>query len=469
MQSMPEVRDGPGNAQAGEEGARGVALWRSVLQGEWARVRRLAELFPWTPLGLALGFGAYAAVRLLARAQLDLVWLVVGYVGLGLALLSPLAVLLCALWLKLRGSLPHAGEALVLETGTFAETGFALPLPWYLPLIQLRWDWVAPAGVRVEQRRARGALREWVQAAERGRFERIERRLFVADPFGLSRVALRLPQTRALDVLPRLGGLRHLPSLRAFASGDAMPHPMGLEDGDRLELRRYAPGDPARFIHWKVLSRTRKLMVRTPERALSLARRTAAFLVAGERDDASAAAARLGLERRLLGSDWTFGTDQELGGCSELGAALDALMRSRAARARGGEGLWPFVQQVERQGPASLVVFAPSCPGAWLARVADVARRRKLRVVIGVDGVYERARAPLWRRLLALPRAASGTAAAGLEQVVGTLAQAGAEVTVLDRGSGRPLGLLQRRAMLGPVVQPSRGAPRATRLKQGAT
>ena len=134
---------------------------------------------------------------------------------------------------------------------------------------------------------------------ERGRFERIERRVTVSDPFGLSRVMLHFAEPRAVDVLPRLGGLRHLPSLSALASGDAMPHPMGLEDGDRIELRRYTAGDPARFIHWKVLSRTRKLMVRTPERALSVARRMAAFMIAGERDDASAAVARLALERQL--------------------------------------------------------------------------------------------------------------------------------------------------------------------------
>ena len=79
-----------------------------------------------------------------------------------------------------------------------------------------------------------------------------------------------------MDALPRLAGLSRMPALSSLASGDAAPHPMGLEDGDRLELRRYMPGDPARFIHWKVLSRTRRLMVRTPERALSLARRTAA-------------------------------------------------------------------------------------------------------------------------------------------------------------------------------------------------
>ena len=52
-----------------------------------------------------------------------------------------------------------------------------------------------------------------------------------------------------------------------------------LEDGDRIELRRYVPGDSARFIHWKVFGRTRKLMVRVPERALSRARRTVGVLV----------------------------------------------------------------------------------------------------------------------------------------------------------------------------------------------
>jgi uncharacterized protein (DUF58 family) len=453
MKAMPEVGDVPSEQR--EE--RGAALWRAVLRTEWARIARFAELFPWTPLGLTVALGAYGSVRLLAHAQLDLVWLVVGYVGLGLALLSPLVVLSVALWLKLRGPLPHADATLVLETGTFAQTGFALPLPWYLPLVQLRWEWLAPGGAQIEQQREGGVLRERVALDARGRFERIERRLWVGDPFGLSRVGLRIAQPRAVDVLPRLGGLRHMPALSAFASGDAMPHPMGLEDGDRLELRRYAAGDPARFIHWKVLARTRKLMVRTPERALSVARRMAAFLLAGERDDASAACARLALERRLLGHDWIFGTDDEVGGTTVLGEALDALMRSGQSRRRtgahAGQGLWAFVQRVEREGPASLIVFAPSRPGAWTDHVVSVARRRKLRVVIGVDGVYERGRPPLWRRLLAFERAPEGTAALELEQVLRTLAQAGAEVTVLDRGSGQPLGMAQRRAMLGLAAQ----------------
>jgi uncharacterized protein (DUF58 family) len=380
---------------------------------------------------------------------------------LGLLLVSPLLVLLAAGWLKWRGPLPHAGEALVLETGTAMDTGFRMPSPWYLPLVQVRWEWLAPPGASVEQPRKRGALCERVQIADRGRFDRIERRLVVSDPFGLSRVAIRLAQARAIDVLPRLGGLRHLPSLQALSSGDAVPHPMGLEDGDRLELRRYTAGDPVRFIHWKVLSRTRKLMVRTPERALSVARRTAAFLVAGERDDASAAVARLALERRLLGQEWVFGTDEEVAGQERVSEALDALMRSSRARDRGGEAFWAFVQRVEQRGPASLLVFAPSRPGAWVERVASVARKRKLRVVIGTDGVYQRERPVWWRRLLAFEPPPEGTAQRELEQVLRSLAEAGASVTVLDRGTGRVLGGADRRALLGFSGQRSQLEPRA--------
>jgi hypothetical protein len=435
--------------------------WRSWPNAARKRLARAGELFPWTPLGLLLGVGSYAAIEWMARAQLDLVWLVLGYVGLALAIVSPVAVLLCVAWLKLHPIAVQPAEALTLETKTASETGFALASPWYLPLIQLRWEWLVPSAVAVEPRRDGTQLRERVLAGDRGRSERIDRRLRIADPFGLSRVLLRVSQERAVDVLPQLGGLRYLPALHALASGDSVPHPLGLEDGDRLELRRYTAGDPARFIHWKVLARTGKLMVRTPERALTYARRTAAFLIAAPDDDASAAVARLAIERQLLGLDWTFGTDRDLAGVSRVPDALNALMRSTLARDRGGEGLSAFVQRIERDGPVSVIVFAPSRPGAWLDRLAQVARRRKLRVVIGTDGVHERGRVAAWRRWLTIAQPSEGTAAADLERVLRGLALAGADVIVFDRGSGRQLGSRHRQAMLDASShsQPAWGTP----------
>jgi hypothetical protein len=435
-----------GDAAVPDEPAGAVV--RGVLRAEWARLRRFAELFPWTPLGLVIAAAAYAALERLARAQLDLVWLVVAYGGLALVALGPLVVIPTALLIALRARRVPPGHALLFETGVASETGFALPSPLYLPLVQLSWDWVEPVALRVEQRRKLGVLHERAALAERGRFERIERRVVISDVFGLSRIALRVRAEQALDVLPRLGGLRHLPALQALAAGDSLPHPMGLQEGDRLELRRYGSGDPARYIHWKVLARTRKLMVRTPERALSIARRTAAFLIAGEGDDPTAAAARLALERRLLGSDWVFGTDQQLGGVDRLDAALDALMRSRAGDLeRSAEGLSAFVHSVEQKGPVSLVLFAPSRPGAWLERAAAVARRKRLHALIAIDGVHDVPHPGWLRRVLAFSSPPPGTLAADLERVVRVLSEAGASVSVLDRGSGQPLGAAHRKAM----------------------
>jgi hypothetical protein len=296
--------------------------------------------------------------------------------------------------------------------------------------------------------RHEGALHEHVTASDRGRHDYVQRLIVVSDPFGVSRVSVRLKDRRAADVLPRIGGLRRLPTLSSFASGDAMPHPLGLDEGDRLELSRYAPGDPARFIHWKVLGRTRKLMVRRPERALSVARRMAAFLVAGDDDDASAAAARLSIERDLLGSDWTFGTDLSPGGVSDPREALDALICSSEVRPdEAGGGLPAFVQRVQQRGPASFVLFVPPRPGPWLDRVAALCRTQKVRAVIGIDGVHDAPPPPWWRRLLSLPDRMGGTPAADLDRVVDTLARAGAEVSVFDRGTGRAVSEGHRRGM----------------------
>ncbi len=454
------VAEAQHGAGARPDGATAVVA--GVLRGDWVRVRRAAtrigELFPWRPLGVVLTVAAYAALKYFAYARLDLVWLVVGYVALGLALLCPLAVVAAAAWLKVRGATAVTQRPLVLETGVSARTGFKLPSLRWMPLVEVRWEWSDPQGSTLDAPAGAKAGEEWVRMHDRGRFALIVRRVFVEDPFGVSRLVVRMREDVAIEVLPRLAGLRHLPPLSAFASGDALPHPLGLEDGDRMELRRYTPGDPARWIHWKLLGRTRKLIVRMPERALTPARRTAAFLVAGPDDDASAAMARLALERGLLGSEWVFGTDAEPTLSERLDEALDSLIGSSAARDRGGVGLAAFVERVETKGPASVLVFVPAQPGPWLERVAEYARRRKLHAVIGVDGVAAREGPPWWQRALWFWAAPQGTPAAALEEVVWALGAAGAQVLVMDRESGARLTEAHRDAMRALELHAAVGA-----------
>lgn len=426
----------------------------------WARLggllRRLMDLFPWTPLGVCVGGFAYWALHTLAFGRLDLVWLVVGYVAVGLCVLAPAFVVGTAVGLRLHKP-DSETDPLLLETGISRESGFRLPSLRLLPFVQLRWGWLDPPAL-VEPDRRGGQLLERITARDRGRHLGVKRRLVVEDPFGLSRVAVRLSDSRAVDVLPRLDGLQNVAALTALGSGDALPHPLGLDEGDRLELRRYVPGDPARFIHWKVFGRTRKLMVRMPERALAVASRTAAFLIAGEDDDASAALARLAVERRLLGVEWTFGTDLSVNGTERVDEALDMIMSSSRARDRGAQGLSAFLELVDRRGPASLVIFAPPRPGPWIGRVAEVAQRRQVRVMIGTDGVDSGDRPALWRRLLMFNQAPSGTPHLALEEVVRRLAESGCRASVVDRRSGRALSERHRQAMVDLAALPDMSA-----------
>jgi Protein of unknown function DUF58 len=412
----------------------------------WLQLAR--DLFPLTPLGLALSLGSYAALRVFAYAELDLVWLVTGYAALGIGTIAVLFVLPCAIVVSVRLRKNVAREALRLETQRPIASGYTLPALRFVPFVQLRWEYVEPHTQTLELRLQQGQLHEYVALAERGRHQAIRRRVFVQDPFGLARIALNHTELRELWVLPHLGGLSQLPSLTAPAGGTDFPHPMGLEDGDRLELSRYTPGDPARFIHWKAFARTQKLLVRRPERAIAIARRCAAFYIAGPDDDASAAVARLALERKLLGQEWVFGTDLALAGTSRVDEALIQLVLSVQARARAGAGLAGFLAQVDKRGPASVIVFGPAEPGDWLSAVTRVASRRQLRVVIGVDGVAEERHSPRWLSLFQADEPGLlGARAAALDEVMNTLGRSRVPVTLLDRQSGRALGELGRRAL----------------------
>ena len=417
------------------------------IQGVWTRgrglARRAADLWPLTALGMALGLVSSIALVSFGFKKLDLVLLVLGYGGAGLLLLSTLLVVLSslALWLRLRrASIPWLTST--FETGAALRTGFSLPSLWWLPMVQLRWTWASPEASVEEPLSERGRLRERVTLHKRGVFESVERRVVVQDAFGLARIAFRHRQSGPIEVLPHLGGIRRLPVLTSLTGGEEFPHPMGLEDGDRVELRRYVPGDSARFIHWKVFGRTRTLMVRVPERALSRARRTVAYLVAGPHDEAASAAARAAIEEEVLGADWQFAADGSPQATSNRTEAMLKVMRSSAFVGRSGAGMKQFLAEVDPAGPAALVVFAPPTMGEWLDEMRSLSARRygRIRVVIAVDAVHDPSTQPGWRRWLLMPTASPGVERADLERVGRVLGQMRCEVVIIDRVSGRVLG-----------------------------
>lgn len=415
--------------------------------------RRVADRFPWTLLGL-LGV-AVAVLALGASYQMvDLTLLVVGWVTVGLVSLSTVVVvagaLLMAARLRKRRRAREEGERwLELETERPQPSGFELPRDGWIPLLQTDWELELPADVSLTVEERLGRRYERLVAHRRGERSGLRRRVRVRDAFRLAALGLRDDDSLKLRILPHTGKLTRLPVLTSFAGGEDWPHPMGVAEGDRTELRRYAPGDPARFIHWKVFARTKKLVVRMPERALTRARRTVAYLVTGAADEASAGAARVAIESVSLGEEWSFGADGHPEPTSRIGEALDAIVHSAATPAAAGAGhLEPFLRRAEKRGPASLVVFVPAAPGPWLDRTVAALRPRagRVRIVIGVDGLGTQPRRSAVRRLFTEPEPLAVSDAAALEEVLAALAPLRAEVLVLDRRSGRVLGEAHRRA-----------------------
>lgn len=442
----------------------------------WAT--RVADVAPptwrgWLIVGLCL-----AGLWFWGFGSMDLVVFVFGIAGLVLFVLSNLAIGFSALWLRPRTAGASRSLA-VLEAGTPLDTGFSLPALARVPLVKVEWDWISPRGVECRQELRDGVrppvLRETVVARRRCLVPRVERRFIVRCAFGLSRVAWTRPEPAPLRVLPEVGRLRSVEVVQSVSSAEGLPHPSGDPVGDRMEIRRYVPGDSVRHILWKTYARTRTLNVRTPERSVDRSQRTVAYLLTGRGDEPAAAALRVALENGLLGERWILGCDgverpvEGEGGASELEDALEAIARSgsweRPAGTATADELRRFLADPEVVGERHCVIFAPAAALSSSddgddadAGVRDVlsavtSAGMAASFVLGADGIVRRGPRRLWERwfLEDEPEDARDGAveASALDRLVGELGRSGAAVTVVDRATGRAHGRVQGRSVAG--------------------
>ena len=459
----------------GRLGHSAVRAWSTLSRG-WRRGwRAFADKFPLTLLGLLVGAAAGLALWQLGVKHQDHVLYVATAGVLALLIVLVVAVTVTAvayhdvLARRLRAT---STEPVRLEAGTSIESGFAAPGLAFLPLVSVSWEWAEPTAVLVETHVRHGQLVEEVMFAERGEYPRVVRRVILGDVFGLVRLAFHVVENRPRIVNPALGRPLSTPLLDSFAGGDHLSHPLGPPDGDRLEMRRYAAGDPMKWILWKTYARARQLMVRVPERAISPTRRTLAFLVADHGDEAAAAVARLAVESGALGPDWRFSSDLPASGASTapavltVGAGEDAadsrhalalIIRSHATRGHGGEGLTSFLDRQSSFGVGRCVVFAPARRGPWVELVEEQIRRQpgRFEVVLGTDGVQGTGARGRMRRFflaealgdvdeaafLANSRATSDE----IEALSRRLAGSGATVITVDRPTGKAFGRSSRR------------------------
>jgi len=437
----------------------------SAARGARRALAAARRLFPWTRRGLGVVAVAALGIVWLGVGESDLIVLAIGATALAVCAVVTVAVIAAAWWLRRRFArqAPERAEdrpehaedrARCFETGAGWPTDRIVPAFGRLPFLQLEVAWEDPAGAEASLRDGGdGALVEWVVPQRRFLAERVDRVWTVRDVLGLAEVSFREGRPLSHWALPRVGRLRETPIVQAQTGADGIPWPSGVPEGDRMELRRYAPGDSARDVIWNVYARTRQLHVRLRERAVEPSRRLVAYLVAGEGDEASAAAARVALESGAFGDEWTFGADGTEGAVEGLGAALAVIARSGSAA--GPCGLDDFLRAHPLVGETACVLFVPPGLGPWLTDVVTALASRRLRVsiVIGVDRLRApRPERPVWQRFAweAPVGAASGVLVDEVEAVSEALAGVVAGTpAVVVRESGRV-------ARMG--VQPGLGA-----------
>jgi hypothetical protein len=404
--------------------------------------RKLAPL-AYVPLRLPGIVLVVAAVLLLrfSRERADYVLYPASLAALGLlglcAVFTTLATL--ALWRSVR-KIAASGVPDQLETTLPLTTAFRFRRLVAWPLVETRMAWADPSGVRVELVRDGGWFGESITPGERGRHTHVVRRFTVEDIFGLTAITFRVAWEQPLRIVPArtAGGLE---LALGHATGDAFSHPEGRAEGDLIEMRKYGHGDPLRYVLWKTFARTRRLLVRMPERAVAPMPTTSAFLVAGPGDEAAAATARLYIESGLLGADFVFAADGATAPTTKPGEAVEQIIDSVAARADGGRGLDAFRREVDPIRLGHCVVFAPPIDGAWRERVAAFSQGlpSPATVIIGVEGPLEDKRRKWVARLLLQPDHRLHAQRRDLDAIRSGLEAGGVQVKILHRETGQVL------------------------------
>ncbi len=297
-------------------------------------------------------------------ARTDFVLLVLSEGGMFLISFSIFIVTLAALFLRFRTK-KASDESFQIETDQEFQTGFKIHKMDWIPFIKIETNWKKPIGIQASLRSSRGILSEEIIPSERGIEDKIIRELKVIDLFGLARIRFQESENRKIKIFPRLLNLQLKPIFKQFGGGDFISHPLGEPVGDRADLRRYVRGDPLKHILWKVYARTRKLMVREVERAISPEHKVFIYFVASPKDNVAASVTRTALEKGEFGSNFVFLADGGKNPTSNPQEAIEQLIHSIHVRNQSAQKLKYFLDHAQAEAVSSCFIFASADSLEW--------------------------------------------------------------------------------------------------------
>ena len=350
------------------------------------RAGRLFDFIPLTTAGLILTLVIAAAVYYRGVGELDMVTLAAGGALLAVQLLAMVAVIVATLVMRSRISSREQPTFLELVSGRRTHSGFSVGFWYYVPLVRLSWT-VREFSAETTAEPHRGRLRELLKCKRRGLTTGVTRRFTVTDTLGLSSLSWQQYSPGRARALPYPGRLEQPDILLSLVSGEDISDPRGDPQGDRVDMRQYQKGDPMKFILWKVYSRSGKVMVRVPERALAARPRACCYLLSGNDDEASAALARVLIQMDMLGEEWRFGANGRDRDAVRKDDAFGLLALSGNQTETDCHDLRRFLIQAEKDGYGFCLVLAPPGPKSLADKVYDLLNRSGMNseVWIGLD------------------------------------------------------------------------------------
>lgn len=385
-----------------------IQLPKSVLHG----LRTLAGLFPLTIQGTITLLVTASALSVFGYGSMDLVVFALSICALAILVFCLFCTVTFGVVMQRRirkeqelqtSSHAQAGRDINVEAGYPNETGFKLRGTSFLPLVRVDWKVVYPDHIETRTRfDDSGYLVEEIIPSRRCLSEKLVRQFTISDVLGFCRFSWRLEQAGHCMALPKISSVKSLPLLRSLTAEDGIPNYSGQPEGDRMEIRPYAPGDSVKNIMWKVYARTRQLNVRLPEKSVFHSKRTVAYLLGSPNDEAAAAVARVALQSAAFGEDWSFGADGTETPCEDLPTALRAVARSRALDKPHSYGLDRFLERAAGHAMARCIVFAAAEQAHWLPLLkATIDKYRgQITLVLATDGLEEAVTPGFWQRLL---------------------------------------------------------------------
>ena len=355
----------------------------SFFSKAWLKMQVATGWLPFSWGGSVFLLASLIALKWFGIERSDLVMVVLGAVGVALCILGFFLTLLAGLWMFFRLRKYEEETQISLVVGIPMETGFSQKIPWWFPLVQLKWDWDEEFFF-VNQR----GRTENVTGLRRGEWDKIRRQIYVGDAFGICQIRFPFVQELRLKVIPNTKDLFEPRIVQGLQAGADVEHPFGKPQGDRLDIRNYSQGDPMRYILWKVYARTGELVVRTPERAYQPTKKMLAYLIVSPEDQVAAGMALVALQGDLLGTEWHFGVDGSSATVSQRDLAMQAVIGSGFSEQIQAEGLSDFVRSAADES-SSLLLFAPPKKGPWVDRVLELASRMPVSVMISAEGVSD--------------------------------------------------------------------------------